>query len=149
GDQRSKVVTIDGWTALNAYVPPKERRGLVLVDPAYEQAGDFARLAQALATAHRKWASGTYLVWYPIKERTARDALARRLRTSGMAKFARADLGRGGAGGRGGLAAGGLIVATPPWTLAGELATMLPELAAVLSGANGGAHRLDWLAGES
>src|SRR5262249_5279568 len=78
GDRRSKAVTIDGWTALNAYVPPKERRGLVLVDPAYEQAGDFARLAQALAAAHRKWTSGTYLVWYPIKERTAPDALARR-----------------------------------------------------------------------
>src|SRR5215510_11963882 len=71
GDRRSKALAIDGWTALNAYVPPKERRGLVLVDPAFEDAGDFARLAQALAAAHRKWASGIYLAWYPIKERAA------------------------------------------------------------------------------
>ena len=71
GDRRSKAVAIDGWTALNAYVPPKERRGLVLVDPAFEDAGDFARLAQALIAAHRKWASGIYLAWYPIKERAA------------------------------------------------------------------------------
>jgi len=92
GDRRSKAVAIDGWTALNAYVPPKERRGLVLVDPAFEDAGDFARLAQALAAAHRKWASGIYLAWYPIKERAAADALARRLRASGMAKILRAEL---------------------------------------------------------
>src|SRR5258708_1921498 len=92
GDRRSKAVAIDGWTALNAYVPPKERRGLVLVDPAFEDAGDFARLAQTLAAAHRKWASGIYLAWYPIKERAAADALARRLRQSGMARVLRAGL---------------------------------------------------------
>src|SRR5215813_3092277 len=71
GDRRSKAVTIDGWTALNAYVPPPERRGLALIDPPFEDAADFPRLAHALAAAHRKWASGSYLVWYPIKERKA------------------------------------------------------------------------------
>src|SRR5262249_19834614 len=149
GDRRSKAVAIDGWTALNAYVPPKERRGLVLVDPAYEQAGDFARLAQALAAAHRKWTSGTYLVWYPIKERTAPDALARRLRNVGMAKILRAELSGDAARAPGRLAACGLIVVNPPWTLAGELTTFLPGLAAALSGGRGGAHRVDWLTGES
>ena len=69
GDRRSKALAIDGWTALNAYVPPKERRGLVLIDPPFEDAGDFARLGQALEAAHRKWPSGIYLLWYPIKER--------------------------------------------------------------------------------
>jgi len=149
GDRRSKAVTIDGWTALNAYVPPKERRGLVLVDPAYEDAGDFARLAQALAAALRKWASGTYLAWYPIKERTAPDALARRLRHSGMAKILRAELSVGAARAPGRLAACGIVIVNPPWTLAGELATLLPELTAALSGASDGAHRVNWLAGES
>src|SRR5438094_4972035 len=98
----------------------------------------FARLAPALAAAHRKWASGTYLAWYPIKERSAPDALARRLRASGMAKILRAELSLGAAREPGRLSACGLIVINPPWTLAGELATMLPELAAVLSGASGG-----------
>ena len=69
GDRRSKALAIDGWTALHAYVPPKERRGLVLIDPSFEDAGDFARLGQALEAAQRKWASGIYLLWYPIKER--------------------------------------------------------------------------------
>ena len=83
GDRRAKALAIDGWTALGAYVPPKERRGLVLVDPPFEEAADFVRLAGALAAAHRKWPTGIYMLWYPIKERAAPDALARRLQRLG------------------------------------------------------------------
>src|ERR1700730_8962383 len=79
-DRRAKVLALDGWTALGAYVPPKERRGVVLVAPPFEEAADFTRLASALAAAHRKWPTGIYVLWYPIKERDAPDALARRLR---------------------------------------------------------------------
>ena len=143
-----RVVTIDGWTALTAYVPPKERRGLVLIDPSFEDAGDFARLGQALEAAQRKWASGTYLLWYPIKERVGPDALARRLRRSGIGKALRAELSLGGTRADNRLGACGLVVVNPPWTLAGELAILLPELAAILSGAGGGAHRVDWVASE-
>jgi 23S rRNA (adenine2030-N6)-methyltransferase len=147
GDRRSKAVAIDGWTALNAYVPPKERRGIVLIDPSFEDAGDFSRLAHALEASHRKWASGSYLVWYPIKERAAPDALARRLRRSGMAKILRAELTVAEARDTDRLGACGLIVVNPPWTLADELQIMLAELAAVLSDKWGGA-RVDWLTGE-
>jgi 23S rRNA (adenine2030-N6)-methyltransferase len=147
-DPRSKALAIDGWTALNAYVPPKERRGLVLIDPSFEDAEDFPRLAQALEAAHRKWGGGTYLVWYPIKERAAPDALARRLRRTGLTKVLRAELTVGGARDPARLAACGLIVVNPPWTLAGDLQILLPELAAALSGEAGGAHRVDWLAGD-
>jgi 23S rRNA (adenine2030-N6)-methyltransferase len=148
GDRRSKAVAIDGWTALNAYVPPKERRGLVLVDPPYEKTDDFPRLAQALAGAHRKWASGSYLVWYPIKEREAPDALARQLRRAGLSKVLRAELGVAATGESERLHACGLIVVNPPWTLADELKILLPMLADVLSPGGGGSHRVDWLMGE-
>jgi 23S rRNA (adenine2030-N6)-methyltransferase len=147
GDRRCKAVAIDGWTALNAYVPPKERRGVVLIDPSFEDAGDFSRLAHALEAAHRKWASGSYLVWYPIKERAAPDGLARRLRRSGRAKILRAELTVAEARDTDRLGACGLIVVNPPWTLADELQIMLAELAAVLSDQRGGA-RVDWLTGE-
>jgi 23S rRNA (adenine2030-N6)-methyltransferase len=146
-DPRCKVVAIDGWTALNAYVPPKERRGLIFIDPPFEDAGDFPRLAHGLTAAHRKWPSGIYLLWYPIKERTAPDTLARRLRQSGMGKILRAELGVAVPRGATRLGACGLLVVNPPWTLAGELQIVLPELAAALAGAGGG-HRVDWLAGE-
>jgi 23S rRNA (adenine2030-N6)-methyltransferase len=158
GDRRSKAVAIDGFAALNAFVPPKERRGLVVVDPPFEEAGELSRLPRALAAAHRKWGSGIYLLWYPIKERAGPDLLARRLRESGMAKILRAELAVAAASSptaagaspaaRERLRACGLIVINPPWTLAGELAALLPELAAVLAEAGGGSHRIDWLAGE-
>ena len=148
GDRRSKALAIDGWTALHAYVPPKERRGLVLVDPSFEDAGDFARLGEALEAAQRKWAGGIYLLWYPVKERAGPDALARRLRRSGIAKILRVELSLGGTRADNRLGACGLIVVNPPWTLADELAILLPELAAILSAGSGGAHRVDWVASE-
>jgi len=148
GDRRSKALAIDGWTALHAYVPPKERRGLVLVDPSFEDAGDFARLGEALEAAQRKWAGGTYLLWYPVKERAGPDALARRLRRSGIAKVLRVELSLGGTRADSRLGACGLIVVNPPWTLADELAILLPELTTILSAGGAGAHRIDWVASE-
>ena len=84
GDTRIKTLEIDGWTALSAYVPPPERRGLVLVDPPFEEDGDFHRLSHGLAAAHRKWATGIYALWYPIKGRGEPDALAKSLRRLGI-----------------------------------------------------------------
>ena len=91
-DSRIKCLQIDGWMALSAYVPPKERRGLVLIDPPFEQENDFARLATGLAAAHRKWATGIYALWYPIKGRSEADALAKRLKRLGIGKILRAEL---------------------------------------------------------
>jgi 23S rRNA (adenine2030-N6)-methyltransferase len=146
-DRRIKTVAIDGWTALNAYVPPKERRGLVLIDPPFEDSGDFSRLAQGLEAAHHKWANGTYLLWYPIKAREQPDALARRLRRSGIGKVLRAELSIAPpADSR--LSGCGLIVVNPPWTLEQELHVMLPALAGVLAGAARGSSRIDWVSGE-
>jgi 23S rRNA (adenine2030-N6)-methyltransferase len=147
GDRRVKAITIDGWTALNAYVPPPERRGLVLVDPPFEKEDDFARLARGLETAHRKWAHGTFLLWYPIKSREQPDALARRLRRSGIPKILRAEINLT-ARDDNRLGGCGLIVVNPPWTLESELAAMLPQLVAILS-PQGGGHRVDWLSGEA
>jgi 23S rRNA (adenine2030-N6)-methyltransferase len=148
-DRRVKVVAIDGWTALNAYVPPKERRGLALIDPPFEEAGDFSRLAQGLEIAHRKWASGTYLLWYPIKARDEPDALARRLRRSGIGKVLRAEVSIGPLIDCARLSGCGLIVVNPPWTLQQELKVMLPQLAPILAGADPGGSRIDWISGET
>ena len=150
-DRRIKAVAIDGWTALNAYVPPKERRGLVLIDPPFEEGGDFARLAQGLELAHHKWASGTYLLWYPIKAREEPDALARRLRRSGIGKILRAEISiapRVAPRADSRLTGCGLIVVNPPWTLEQELHVMLPGLAAILGGADQGHSRLERISGE-
>jgi 23S rRNA (adenine2030-N6)-methyltransferase len=147
GDQRIKVVAIDGWIALKAYVPPKERRGLVLIDPAFEQPDEFTRLAEALVAAHRKWPSGIYQLWYPIKDRREADAFARRLAESGVPKILRAEIEVAPADPER-LHGSGLIIVNPPWTLDRELATLLPTLAAVLAREGQGGVRIDWLARE-
>jgi 23S rRNA (adenine2030-N6)-methyltransferase len=147
GDRRAKVLTIDGWTALGATVPPQERRGLVLIDPPFEDAADFTRLSAALATAQRKWPSGIYMLWYPIKDRDAPDALARRLRRLALPKILRCEILLGRPRADAGLIGSGLIVINPPFTLEPELRIMLPALGQIFSPT--AAHRIDWLAKET
>jgi 23S rRNA (adenine2030-N6)-methyltransferase len=143
-DARVKVLALDGWMAVNANVPPKERRGLVLIDPPYEDAADFTQLSGTLASAHRKWPTGVYLLWYPIKDREAPDALARRLRRLDVAKILRCEFTLGPARAEQGLVGSGLIVVNPPYPLEQDLRLVLPTLERLL--APQGGHRLDWLA---
>ena len=147
GDARAKVLTIDGWTALNANVPPKERRGVILVDPPFEDAADFMRLSTALAAAYRKWPTGIYMLWYPIKARDAADALARRLRRLAVPRTLRSEFMLGRPQGDAGLIGSGLIVVNPPFTLEADLRSLFVALSPVLAPA--AAHRLDWLTAEA
>jgi 23S rRNA (adenine2030-N6)-methyltransferase len=145
GDARAKVVTIDGWTTLGAYLPPKERRGAVLIDPPFEHPNEFARLADGLARAHRKWATGTYLAWYPIKDRRDADAFDRKLVRSGIPKILRAELSIAPERAAERLAGTGLVMINPPWTLEAELEVLLAALAEVLGRERPGTFRLDRL----
>jgi 23S rRNA (adenine2030-N6)-methyltransferase len=143
-DTQARVVDLDGWLALPAFVPPKERRGLVLIDPAYEQKDEFERLADGFAEAFAKWPTGIYLLWYPVKSRRATDDLARHVAgvvgaspspgTCLRLEFSVAPQTAGGA-----LTSAGLLVVNPPWTLTGELKAILPELEKPLG--QGGASR--------
>lgn len=153
-DRRVKVVAIDGWTALSAYIPPKERRGMVLIDPPYEAVDEFERLPGRLAAACRKWPTGIFMLWYPIKDPAATSRLADRLTATGIPKILRSELviGPAGAADAPRLHGSGLAIVNPPWRLADELAVMLPALAHLLARgghvAQPGATRPDWLAGE-
>jgi 23S rRNA (adenine2030-N6)-methyltransferase len=154
GDRRCKMLRLDGWTALRAQVPPKERRGVIVIDPPFEQPEEFARLQEGIATVSRKWSSGIALVWYPIKDRRGPDALAKGLHRLGIAKLLRCELTVGslraaGAAGRERLNACGLIVVNPPWTLEHELSVLLPALVECLSPGRHGRFRLDRLAREN
>jgi 23S rRNA (adenine2030-N6)-methyltransferase len=145
-EPRAKVLTIDGWMALNANVPPKERRGVVVVDPPYEETADYTRLSAAFAAAHRKWPAGIYLFWYPIKQRDAPDALARRFRKLDVPKIVRCEIMFGAPRADIGLVGSGLIVVNPPFVLERELQTLLPALRNLLL--PDATWRLDWLARE-
>jgi 23S rRNA (adenine2030-N6)-methyltransferase len=144
-DTQARVVDLDGWTGLPAFVPPNERRGLVLIDPPFERRDEFEAVAAGFASAHAKWPSGIYMMWYPVKERRATDALARQV--AGVAndedgvesKCLRVEFSVAPATQTSGLVSAGLLIVNPPWTLAGQLKSILPELEKPLG--QGGAAR--------
>ena len=103
------------------------------------------RLAHGLAAAHRKWATGIYALWYPIKGRSEPDALAKRLRRLGIGKMLRAELTVAPLSDPTRLNGCGLILVNPPWTLESELSVLLPALAGILGRDGKGGFRLDWL----
>jgi 23S rRNA (adenine2030-N6)-methyltransferase len=145
-DRRCKAIAIDGWRALNAYVPPKERRGLVLIDPPFEQGEDFLRIAKAIEGAHRKWPTGIYLAWYPLKDRRPADRLAQALNRATISKMLRVELELPMPNNSQRLRACGLILINPPWTIERELRLIMPHLIASLG--PGGAYWVNWLSGE-
>jgi 23S rRNA (adenine2030-N6)-methyltransferase len=130
---QAKAVEIDGWVALNAYVPPNERRGLVVLDPPYEKPDDFVRLAAGLVAAFRKWPTGIYMAWYPIKGRDGPDALARALRRGRIEKALRLEMMVAPPDADGRLAGSGLVVVNPPWRLQSEAEIMLGALSDLLA----------------
>ena len=148
GDARAKALTVDGWTALGATVPPRERRGLVLIDPPFEQPGEFTRLLQGLAAAHRKWATGIFLRWYPIKDLNEVASFARKLARLGVGKMLRVELIVENTPDTEALRGCGLIVVNPPWTLERELRVLLPALTRTLSRGAAGGFKVDWIARE-
>ena len=146
GIRQAKAIAIDGWVALNAYIPPAERRGLVLLDPSYEEPDEFPRLGAAITSAWRKWRTGIYLAWYPIKSRNGPDALARTIARSGIDKALRLEMTIGPIATDGPLSGCGLIVVNPPWRLAEEAELVLGALTELF--ADAGRHRVDWIVAE-
>jgi 23S rRNA (adenine2030-N6)-methyltransferase len=146
-DTQARVVDLDGWQALTAFVPPKERRGLVLIDPSFEKKDEFERLAHGFSTAYGKWPTGIYQLWYPVKNRRATDALADRVATvaaaGGDGKCLRLEFSVAPQQPDGALTSTGLLVVNPPWTLAAELRVILPELERPLGQGGVSRYRLE------
>ena len=157
-DRQARVVRIDGWTALPAYVPPQERRGVVLIDPPFEQGDEFARLASGFDAAFAKWPSGIFMLWYPLKDARAaarlgegvsevvlrdRKATARQSAREELAeRTLRVEFQTGHSIRPTGLTAAGLIVVNPPWTLAREMTALAPALARALGEDGQGRFRI-------
>ncbi len=147
-DRRVTVHALDGWLALKAFLPPKERRGLVLVDPPFEAPGDFGRLVRGLAEAHRRWATGIYVLWYPIKDSAEANRFTEAVAALGLPRTLLVELAVSSVQPGAKLSASGLILVNPPWRLDEDLAEMLPWLSRRLAQGPGAAYRLEWLVGE-
>lgn len=147
-DTQARVVDLDGWMALPAFVPPNERRGLVLIDPPFEQKDEFERLARGFEEAFAKWPTGIYVLWYPVKSRRATDALVQHVAAVtdaaiGAGKCLRLEFSVAPQVADGGLTSAGLLIVNPPWTLVSELKAILPELEKPLGQGGAGRFRLE------
>lgn len=148
-DARAKVMNVDGWHALKALLPPKERRGVVLIDPPFEEAGEPDRLITGLKEAHRRFETGIFLLWLPIKDQAQAQRFYTALARTGPEKILLAELRVRTAGADGRLAATALVIVNPPYRLDASLGTMQAFFAERLAQGDGSRHRLAWLAGSS
>jgi 23S rRNA (adenine2030-N6)-methyltransferase len=144
-DPQARVMALDGWTALKSLLPPKERRGLVLIDPPFEEAGEFERIVEGLANAARRFATGTFVIWYPIKDARAVARFRRELSKLGLSKLYMVELTIRAVPVKGELSASGLIILNPPFTLPAKLGELAPFLAARLAQGRGASCNLEWL----
>ena len=138
-----KVLHLDGWTALHSLIPPREKRGLVLIDPPYEQPDELERLGGELLAALRKWPTGIYAGWYPVKDLGPVDALAARLDRESPRPGLRLELLVDDPRDPTRLNGSGLFVLNPPWSLKDEAELLLPALAERLSRGGYGAYRCE------
>lgn len=139
-DKRAKIIEIDGFTGLKAYVPPVERRGLVLIDPPFEARDEFDRIADGLVTALGKWPGGTYLIWFPIKDRGSVKSFYRNIETiiagAQVRDALRLELWIDDIDKMPHLVGSGLVAINPPYVLEREAEILLPFLAETLAVSN-------------
>ena len=148
GDIQVRVTHLDGWAALGTHLPPKEKRGLVLIDPPFEERNEFERMAQSLVKAHKRWPGGVYALWYPIKDLREVEGFVTALKASGIPKILRLELTIRPASTPPRMHGTGMIVVNPPFVLEEEMEVLLPVLADVLSDEGRGRWKIDWIAGE-
>ena len=148
GDIQTRVTHLDGWAAMGTHLPPKEKRGLVLVDPPFEEKGEFNRMVQSLEKAHKRWPGGIYAYWYPIKEPAEVEAYVKALKKSCIPKILRLELTIRAPSTPPRLHGTGMVVVNPPFVLEEEMRVLLPFLADLLSDEGRGQWRVEWVAGE-
>jgi 23S rRNA (adenine2030-N6)-methyltransferase len=142
-DPRIHAHRRDGYEAAVALVPFPERRGLVLVDPPYEAPDEMARVARTLTAALKKWPTGIFCAWHPIKDHAIGDTLAAAARAGGFPKTLRAEFLAYPMDGEQ-MAGGGLMIVNAPWKLDEALEALCRELHPILGEAHG-SWRVEWV----
>lgn len=147
-DRQVHVRTMDAYTVLRALLPPEERRGLVLLDPPFEVKNEFAQIQHGLADAWRRWPTGTYAIWYPIKALAPVRAFHRWIAAHAPGPTLAAELTVHAANTSERLNGCGLVIVRPPWRLDEQLHKLLPFLGDTLRQSSGKTE-LRWLKEES
>jgi 23S rRNA (adenine2030-N6)-methyltransferase len=139
----------NGHEALPGLVPPKEKRGLVLIDPSYEVKTEYHQVVDTVGKAWKKWPTGMYLIWYPMLPAEGHVYLLKKLRQAGIPRILRSELWLRSPRGDAGMYGSGMVVINPPWTLENELRELAPWLVNRLSDAPERGMDTEWLVGET
>lgn len=136
--RRIRVTKEDGLKGLLGLLPPSSRRSLVLIDPSYEVKTEYEQVVDTIKKAHKKFSSGTYIVWYPMINRNKINEFERQFVRSGIRNIQRFELGLSADDNEErGMTSSGMIVINPPWTMYKKMSALLPKLAKALAGDEG------------
>lgn len=138
----------DGFQQLKAVLPPKERRGFILIDPPYELKEDYQLVVDAIVEGYKRFATGTYAIWYPVVLRQQIKKIVRALEETQIRKILQIELGIRPDTAQRGMTASGMIVINPPWKLEAQMKAILPYLTNVLAPEGTGHWDLHWITPE-
>ncbi len=147
-ERRVQVRNMDGYAALKAFLPPQERRALILIDSSFDRANEFRTLAEAVVTAHKRFATGVYAVWYPLMEPQAVRGFEQLIVDAGLRKVLKLELSVHPGDWQESLRGSAMLVVNPPYGFDALAAPMLHWLWKALSIDAQGRYRIKWLASE-
>ncbi|OCG13819.1 rRNA methyltransferase [Gilliamella sp. wkB292] len=131
-DKRAKVLREDGFLQLKSKLPPQSRRGIILIDPSYEIKEDYQKIPTAICEAYKRFATGVYLIWYPVVSRTQTQKMIDGIVNLGIKRISQFELALRPDNNHKGMTASGMIVINPPWKLHEQMQTILPWLSNIL-----------------
>lgn len=146
-DRQVSIYKEDGFARLKASLPPKERRGLVLIDPPYELAKEYRDVVTAIGQSHKRWATGIYAIWYPVVNRHDIDDMINGLKKLDIRNILQIELGVSPDTNERGMTASGMIVINPPWKLESQMNDILPFLKEAIAPATGH-FKVEWIVPE-
>lgn len=147
-DKRVVIADDDGLAAMQALLPPPDRRALIFIDPSYEIKSDYQEVVKQVVQAHKRFATGTFIIWYPVVLRQRIDEMERAFKKSGIKNIQLFELGIAADNPEYGMNSSGLFVINPPWTLWSAMEQALPYLAETLAEDGAGFYRLEQLVAE-
>ncbi|KFA58071.1 rRNA methyltransferase [Gilliamella sp. wkB18] len=131
-DKRTKVLREDGFSQLKSKLPPLSRRGIILIDPSYEIKDDYQKIPAALFEAYKRFATGVYLIWYPVVSRTQTEKMINGIIDLGIKRISQFELAIKPDNDQKGMTASGMIVINPPWKLYDQMQKIMPWLKNIL-----------------
>ena len=142
------VHLMDGYQALKTFLPPRERRGLVLLDSSFDRSGEFARNAKALKAAHQRWPTGIYAIWYPLMAPEVMEGFMRSVKGTGIGKILRLELRVREPAEDAPRPGCGMLVVNPPWKFDREARPLLDWIWRALAQDGAGGVKVEWLVPE-